>query len=618
MNFAWPHLLWLVALPVALLAWESVRRRRQGDTDGATKILRGEAGAHYLSLAADPARRDRHRGPRIWLYIGLTLVAIALARPQWGRDEEQVFDQSREIILALDLSRSMQAPDVKPARLDRAKLLVQALLERLKGERVGLVVFSGTAFLQSPLSADYEILREFLPVLGTNFLPEGGTNYAALLRTSLEAFAATGSADRFLIVLSDGEATEDDWKPLADELKTKGVRVLALGVGTEAGAMIPDGAGGFVKDERGAVVLSKLESATLRQLADITGGAYRDASTWVDLAALLQQTVEQGRQGQFTEKRLPRYIDRFQWVLAPAVLCLLLSFWREFPVRPRPRDLTLAAKQSANAAAMLFLLAAGFWTLADVRAAESSADTFAAPLCTTVQRLSSQENTTAANWAELARETITWGQRTKSAQQPVLEGPIKDGLTAVSAGEALDPKIADWGQLRRDLEALLQKPEQQQKQDQQQNNQQKQDQKQDQNQDKQQQKQDQQNSDQNQQQQKQQQSEKSEPKDQKQNQSSSQQQQQQQDQKQQSQERQSAFGDMADDKKQQPPPPPQSNETQKVGGAEKKPATEKTDPALALPLQKLEQLKNQDSPARLFQLMEGEKKPNSAKKGKDW
>jgi len=274
MSFAWPHLLWLLFAPGALLLWE-FRRRRNGAAAVHPKILRAEAGARSLELAAPSvqpaARRSRPRG---WLCVGLALVIAALARPQWGRLEEPVFDQSREILLALDLSRSMLAPDVKPTRLDRAKLLITSLLEKLSGERVGLVVFAGTAFLQSPLSADYEILREFLPALNPEFLPQGGTNYTALLNASVEAFGGTAAADRFLIVLSDGEATDEGWRDRLDELKKKGIRVIGLGVGTAAGAMIPDNAGGLVKDARGAVVMSKLESATLEELARATTGGW--------------------------------------------------------------------------------------------------------------------------------------------------------------------------------------------------------------------------------------------------------------------------------------------------------------------------------------------------------
>src|SRR5690606_22745884 len=128
-------------------------------------------------------------------------------------------------------------------------------------------VFSGTAFLQSPLSADYEILREFLPALDPDFLPQGGSNYGALLEASLQAFGTSSAADRFLVILSDGEATDDDWKKQVEELKKKNIRVIGLGVGTPTGGMIPDSSGQFVKDERGAVVLSRLESATLEELA---------------------------------------------------------------------------------------------------------------------------------------------------------------------------------------------------------------------------------------------------------------------------------------------------------------------------------------------------------------
>src|SRR5208283_3042093 len=135
-----------------------------------------------------------------------------------------------------------------------------------------LVVFSGTAFLQAPMSADYEIIREFLPSLGPDFLPEGGTNYRQLIDTSLDAFGEGSAADRYLIILSDGGATDDGWKGRIDALAKRGIRVIGLGVGTAAGTMIPDGAGGFMKDDSGAVVMSKLESGTLRDLANATHG----------------------------------------------------------------------------------------------------------------------------------------------------------------------------------------------------------------------------------------------------------------------------------------------------------------------------------------------------------
>ncbi|HEX2854699.1 MAG TPA: VWA domain-containing protein [Opitutaceae bacterium] len=624
MSFAWPQLLWLLFVPAGWLAWELTHRRRS-EASAHPKILRAQAGASSVNLLPANAGVGSMRSkPRVWLTAGIALSIFALARPQWGRLEEAVFDQSREILIAIDLSRSMLAPDVRPSRLERAKLLIQSLLEKLEGERVGLVVFSGTAFLQSPLSADYEILREFLPNLGPEFLPEGGSNYGALIETSLAAFGSTGAADRFLIILSDGEATDEDWKSRVSELKKKSIRTIGLGVGTGAGAMIPDGAGAFIKDDRGAVVLSKLESGTLQELASQTGGIYRDASAWVDLAGLLRQTVEAGQKGKFVEKNTVRLVERFQLPLALGLWCLLVSFCYEFPVKPRPREVKLgtgtglsktdAAKVAASVAILLFLgtiLFPASGIAADAVPPPPPSLPPAAQLSKMVGRLSTAETHSGRDWAELAGETVTWGQRLQSEQQPVPEGPVRDALAAVDLGSAADAKTADWPKLREDLEALLKKPEdkkddQQKQQDQQQQNQ---DQK---NED--QKKQDQQKQDQ-QKQDSQQKSSPDQKSDQQQKQDPSQQPQNEKNEPPKSPE--SAFGDMKE--KPQPPPPPQGD-TQKVGGTpEKRPADPAAaDPALAQPLQKLEQLRNEDSPAKLFQLMEGERKPPPNKKGKDW
>ncbi len=607
MNFAWPQLFWLLAVPVALLAWDLFHRQRSAASTH-PKILRAEAGHHHLALIGSvPSRPGKTR----WLLgLGLIFAVVALARPQWGRLEEPVFDQSREILIAVDLSRSMLATDVKPSRLERAKLLIRSLLEKLEGERVGLVVFSGTAFLQSPLSADYEILREFLPALGPDYLPEGGTNFRALLETSLTAFGSATAADRFLIVLSDGEATDDDWKALMSDLKKKDIRIITLGVGTAAGAMIPDGSGAFVKDERGAVVLSKLDDSALRELARDTNGDYRDASSWLDLAGVLQATVEAGRKGEFLEKNTVRLVERYQWALTPALVFLLLSLWREFPVRPRPRDLKLAVAETGKIAALAaILLVGGLGLPLPVIAAPAAVpppETAPEPtvLGKIVSRLAGQPSRTGRDWAELARETVTWGEKLQSEKQPVTEGPVRDALLAVDLGSTLDAKTADWPTLRRELEALLQKPESQEQPDQPQDQSEKQDQDQ-----QSQQNQDSSPSEQNQQQQQDQ----SSPSEQSPSES-----QQKNDPAPGDPKQDSAFGDMQ--QKAEPPPPPPSSETQKVGGApeKKEPDQAATDPALTMPLQKLEQLRNQDSPARLFQMMEGEKKPAPAKKGKDW
>jgi len=608
MTFAWPHLLWLLAAPAGLLVWELVRRLGPGSS-AHPKILRAEAGLRSVSLLDESAPRSTSSRRRLLLCAGAALAVVALARPQWGRLEEPVFDQSREIIIALDLSRSMLSPDVKPSRLERSKLLIQSLLDGLSGERVGLVVFSGTAFLQAPMSADYEIIREFLPSLGPDFLPEGGTNYSQLIDTSLDAFGEGSSADRYLIILSDGGATDDDWKGKVDALAKRGIRVIGLGVGTAAGTMIPDGEGGFMKDDDGAVVMSKLESGTLRDLSSATHGVYVDASSWVDLPKVLAATVEQGRKGRFVERNTVRYAERFQWALAPALLCLMASFWLEFPVLPKSREVRLGgppagARRSKQALAAA--VAAAVLLLAAPRPARGQgAPDPAASLSKVVGRLSSQAQCSALDWAEFGGDTVTWGQHLQSSGGAVPERPVRDALAAVDIGSRSDPKAADWDKLRSELEALLKRQDDQKKQDQKKDQQQDQRQDQRQSQD---QKKDQQQS------QKQQQSGQDSSKQEKPQDSGGQ------PQGQEGPRQQKAFGDMG-----APTPEPQGQEPpgsmQKVGGARKEQANDpaRNDPELAIPLEKLEQVRNQDSPAELFDMLRrSEPIPTPASKGPNW
>ncbi|HTJ79429.1 MAG TPA: VWA domain-containing protein [Rariglobus sp.] len=647
MSFYWPHAFWLLLIPLALAAWDWRFRHRVSATNTHPKIIRAEAGRSSLVIRPFKAALVTG-GPRWRLMLGLVFAIIALARPQWGRLEEPVFDQAREILIALDLSRSMLSPDVKPTRLDRAKLLITSLLEQLKGERVGLAVFSGTAFLQSPLSSDYEILSEFLPQLNPDYLPEGGTNYNALLDTSIAAFGDSGAADRFLIILSDGEAESGDWKKHIAELKAKGIRVIALGVGTTAGSMMPDGSGGFIKDDRGAVVLSKLDSSTLRELAGQTGGVYADASSWVDLAQLVQRTVDQGKRGEFKDVSRIRLAERFQWPLAPALLLLVWSFLREFPVRPKPRALRLASSDppslpaSASLTALTFaFLFASLVTTHPVFAAATAApatDPLAAPLTHLVGQLAARDTIAARDYADLAKTTLDYGERLSSTQQEVPPGPVNDALAAVDAGQSIDPKAADWSGLHNKLTALLKKKnppeEDKKKQDQKQPDKNKSDQN----------KKDGegQNQDQKNQDKKDDSSSKSQKsKDQKKDDSSSKDQsskdgkgddpkkQDQANEKKPNSDGKSAFGDMQDkDKKNdQPKPEPAKPDTQQppgemqqVGGTptNKDGDSAKQDPALALPLQNLDQVKQQDSPARLYQLLQDPNAKSPAQTGHNW
>jgi Ca-activated chloride channel family protein len=477
MNWGAPE--WLRALAVpglgcAALVALAVFRRRAGPI--AWPAISRVLAAGPRVRTARPERSVR----RPWLLLAALACAIlALARPRWGSIEEPRVEHAREIMLALDLSKSMLAEDVAPNRLARSKLLVQGLLAGLRGERIGLVVFAGTSFVQVPASADYQILGEFLDGLQPSTMPQGGTDYAGMLAAALGAFGSDPEADRFLVVLSDGESLAGDWRKHVPELVKRGVRALALGIGTERGALVPDPKSGYVKDARGAVVLSRLEPATLRELASATGGAYRDASVWVDLPALLAETVERGRTHAFTDTRSVRCIERFQWLLAPALAFAFLALWREVGARVRPRAIErkpsaaaparprseAAAKAAGFTAAALLLAALGAGD-ARARAADTTPPDPAQEVRATVARLADAPRRHARDWSDLAEKTIAYGTATLSAGQPLRAGAIRDALEAVDLGERTDPAAADWPSLRRRLEQLLEPPPSQQQQQQ--------------------------------------------------------------------------------------------------------------------------------------------------------
>ena len=459
-EFEYP---WVLAfIPVVLLGFFLTRR-----WGGARAVTRPKIRRMFGTEGERPTRV----GSGLIGVVGLCFLLAALARPQWGQIEIKTFENARQVIIGLDLSRSMLAGDVTPSRLDRARLLIGTLLRELRGERVGLVVFAGTAFVQMPLTSDYEIMRELLRELNPNFLPEQGTNFNALLSTAYSAFDPRSTADKFLIVLSDGEDVVGNWRPEMEKLKNAGVRIITLGLATPEGALLPDGEGGFIKDQTGAVVLSRLDETVLRELAETTGGLYQPATAWVDLRDLIDRTIAQGRTGTFEENRRVTKIERFQIPLAAAMLFFLVSLWADFPVQPSRRGHKALHPEKARTgssvkgrvpeAVTLILLFASVPVLAQPT-------TPPAPLPDLpglVGELASQPKLTAWDCARLAEMTIDYGEAVLGSGKKLPPGIVRDGLAAVNLGEVRDPKAADWPELRRRLEDLLKESEQQKQDD---------------------------------------------------------------------------------------------------------------------------------------------------------
>lgn len=213
--------------------------------------------------------------------MALFFFALALAQPQCGEKAEVAKRRGIDVVVALDASKSMYARDVTPSRLERAKLELTALLDSLKGDRVGLVVFAGDAFIQCPLTSDYAAAKLFLRAVDPESMPQGGTNIGAALLLSRQVLenADRGAKDRVVVLLSDGEDLTGDIKDGIDSLKDFGAKVVAIGIGSESGEPIPllnkqGDVVGYKKDEAGVTVISRLDRAGLTSIASATGGEF--------------------------------------------------------------------------------------------------------------------------------------------------------------------------------------------------------------------------------------------------------------------------------------------------------------------------------------------------------
>ncbi len=469
MTFGHPHAFWLLAVVAGGALLERMKRVKK--SLACPRIPRLRAHATSIEFPAETTHRDFRW--RIWL--GCALLVVALASPRAGFVREDDVKQSREVILAVDLSRSMLARDVKPSRLDHAKLLAAALIAKSAGDRFGLVLFSATAYLQLPLSDDYDILAEMIPNLSPEYFPVSGTNYGAMLRSALTAFSTKGETERFLVVLSDGEAFDQEWKSSVAELKQRNIHVIGLGVGTPSGGLIPDG-NRAVRDSNGLEVLTRLEPATLQELATATGGSYRRADSYVDITALLKATATASPDSDGSKIDATRLVERYRWALMPAFIFLALSFWRDFPVHPSQRVVNLPTTNSqarrtvrASAAAATLVVAALLFAphlrsqdAGDEKGSEYNEADAGSPMQMTAklvsQRITGMLASPAPNandCVSLVIDIVNYCEQMHRARLRFPASIIDDALKAVDWGEKLEPQGGDWPKLRQNLDDLL-------------------------------------------------------------------------------------------------------------------------------------------------------------------
>jgi Ca-activated chloride channel family protein len=323
MTFANPqawHLLWILPIIAAGMHFFYLHRCRM-----TARFIQ----EHLLDDLAQGFSRKFYRLKAVFIMTAFILMVIALSRPQWGFTLRPVTRHGLDIMVAIDVSKSMLTQDVQPSRLERTKLAIKDLVMKLNGsDHIGLIAFAGDAMVMCPFTYDYNGFLLSLDDLGVDSIPRGGTNISQAIDESIKAYQGLPDSDKAVILVTDGEDEEGNALDAARRAKEKGVRIFTVGVGTREGDLIQvpgtDGQTGFLKDADGNVIKSHLNENLLQQIAYVTGGAYvRSGGAKFGLDYIYDEQLSKLKKHDAEEKMAKLYDERFQWPLTLAFALLL-------------------------------------------------------------------------------------------------------------------------------------------------------------------------------------------------------------------------------------------------------------------------------------------------------
>ena len=261
---------------------------------------------------------------KFWLLqAALALIIVMLARPQFGTRISHEKRQGIETLIAMDISNSMLAEDVTPSRLDRCKMMVENLVDNFTDDKIGLIVFAGDAFIQLPITSDYVSAKMFLSDIQPSMITTQGTDIALAISKAQNSFTQEENIGKAIIVITDGEDHEGKAVEAAKEAKNKGMRVYVLGVGSDGGAPIPDGNGGYMKDRSGNTVMTRLNQDMCRQIAQAGGGAYIHVDNNSDAQRQLDNELAKLAKKETESTVFSEYDEQFQAVCILALLLLI-------------------------------------------------------------------------------------------------------------------------------------------------------------------------------------------------------------------------------------------------------------------------------------------------------
>lgn len=264
----------------------------------------------------------------VMLLVALVFVILGVAGPQFGSKLQQVQKQGVELMVVLDVSNSMMAQDIKPSRLDKAKMAIARMVEKLSNDKVGMIVFAGDAYVQLPITTDYSSAKLFLSNITTDIVPVQGTAIGAAIDLAVKSFTPETETSKAIIIITDGENHQDDAVEAARRAREQGITIHTIGMGLEQGAPIPEKGkpGQFMKDGSGNIVVSKLDAETLGEIARAGNGLYiRASNTEVGLSTLLDE-INSMQKSLLEEKVYSDYDEKYQYFLLAGLFFIFLEF----------------------------------------------------------------------------------------------------------------------------------------------------------------------------------------------------------------------------------------------------------------------------------------------------
>ena len=317
----WFQASWFVLIVFVLFLWAGRRKKKYLNNFAQPETL-----AHLTPLHS-PTKERLKKG---LILCTLAPLVLTLTQPQWGDIKKEIRRKGVEIIFLVDTSLSMLAEDTRPNRIEKARLVMKSFIRLLKGDRVGIVAFAGSGFVQSPLTLDYDAFLLFANSLRVGYIPDAGTSLSEAIRTAVKSFPETKKKHQAVILLSDGEHQAGDLVSAIESAKENHVRIYAIGVGTRDGAPIPlrseDGkVAGYKKDRMGQIVITKLNESLLQKIAEETGGLYLPATGGGQEIGWIRDHMENLEKKEFKQRLVVEREDHFQTFLGGAIFLLFFE-----------------------------------------------------------------------------------------------------------------------------------------------------------------------------------------------------------------------------------------------------------------------------------------------------